>query len=290
MISTDVCVIEPEELFALLEDDSQNIKILDATFVLPGNPENPRNNFLAERIDHAQFFDVDEIADHSTSLPHMLPPEADFERAVSALGISSDDRIIIYAQHGMVMGPARAWWMFRTFSHDNVWVLNGGLPAWKAAGLPLNRDAPLPPQRAIFRAAFKKDLVLDIDQMKSVSFAQTRQILDARPRGRFTGAEAEPRPGLRSGHIPFSLNVPASSLVDPETGKIKPMRDIAKIFGDSGFSPEAPVCTTCGSGVTACMLALALYHLGYKDVAVYDGSWAEWGAESQDTEVVCAIA
>jgi thiosulfate/3-mercaptopyruvate sulfurtransferase len=275
-------IIEPEELAALLESSSHNIKLIDATFVLPGAEKDPKADFAAERIDHAVFFDVDEIADKTSDLPHMLPSPEGFADAVSALGISNDSFVIAYAQHGMVMGPARAWWMFKVFGHDNVAVLNGGLPAWKAAGLPLNTEAPTSPASAVFTAEFRPELVFNMDEVKGASDTNSHQIIDARPAGRFDGSDPEPRAGLPSGHIRGSKNIPCTILMDMNTGKLKLKEELNTIFANIKYEPSKPAINSCGSGVTACMNALALYHLGHKDaISVYDGSWSEWGQKQE---------
>ncbi|MDB2682654.1 rhodanese-like domain-containing protein [Alphaproteobacteria bacterium] len=282
-------IIEPEQLKELLESGSA-VRVLDATFVLPGSDVDPQKVFAAKRIGDAAFFDVHEIADKDCALPHMLPSPEEFAVAVSALGISNDDFVIVYAQHGMVMGPARAWWMFRVFGHDRVCVLNGGLPAWEAAGLEIHTGAPVgsAPSSQPFKADFRADLVADINKMQELSECGA-QIYDARPMARFSGEATEPRAGMRSGHIPGSSCVPASSLVDGESGKMKPLDVLQRIFDESGLDRSQPIHATCGSGVTACMLALALFALGSKDVVVYDGSWSEWGCESQSTPVKKSI-
>ncbi len=277
-------VIEPEELQALLESGAP-VKLIDATFVMPGSGHDVRAQFQKERIDSAVLFDIDEIADHNTELPHMLPAPEEFECAVTALGISNNDLVVAYAQHGMVLGPARAWWMFRVFGHDKVCVLNGGLPAWKAAGLPLNTNAPEKPKPAVFRASFRSDLVCDMNEVKAACESGSCSILDARAAARFEGEAAEPRAGLASGHIPGSYNLPSSELVDA-AGKLKSKTEIEKLLQGSGIR-EGRVINTCGSGVTACMTALALHHTGRKDdIAVYDGSWTEWGDEKLKNPVV----
>ena len=276
------CVIEPEELQALLESDKP-VRLIDATFVMPGAEKKPLADFEKERIDGAVFFDIDGIADHETTLPHMLPRDEVFAAKVGALGISNSDFVVVYAQHGMVMGPARAWWMFKTFGHDNVAVLNGGMPAWKAAGLPVNTEPPGMPDFATFIAHYRPELVCDLTAVSEASEEQTHNILDARPAARFNGEAPEPRSGLSSGHIPGSRNLPCTTLVDEKTGKLKPESELRKITKAAGFDAQKPTINTCGSGVTACMNALVLYYLGYHNhICVYDGSWAEWGQERLD--------
>ena len=277
----DSGIIDPAELHALLQAGS--VKLVDATFVLPNSPQTPFENYTRQRIGPAVFFDVEEICDHNTSLPHMLPSAAAFEAAVSRLGISNDDLVVVYAQTGMVMGPARVWWMFRVFGHDRVCVLNGGLPAWLAAGHPLETKPPPVAKPGRFKAIFRANLVKDLESVKEASGGGSAAILDARPAARYAGTAPEPRPGMRSGHIPGSHNLPALSLIDGGSGRIKPKSDIESLLQGIGINAQKPVIASCGSGVTACMIALALFHIGKKDVAVYDGSWSEWGHESADT-------
>jgi thiosulfate/3-mercaptopyruvate sulfurtransferase len=277
-------IIEAAELKALL-DAGAKIKVVDATFSLPGAAQSPYQDYLKQRIDDAVFFDIEAISDQHSPLPHMLPPPDYFASAVSKLGISNDDFIVVYGQTGMVMGPARIWWTFRAFGHDAVCVLNGGLPAWLKAGLPVVRDLPGKVALGSFIPAFRAELVRGIDEVQEASAGQSALILDARPEGRFTGESPEPRQGMRSGHIPGSRNVPCMNLVSHETGKLKSRQELQQAFDSVGLQEGMPVITSCGSGVTACMIALALYHIGYESVPVYDGSWAEWGQQTAPTGI-----
>jgi thiosulfate/3-mercaptopyruvate sulfurtransferase len=279
----DKGIIEPEQLKIFLET-KQNLILLDATFMMPGSGD-PHAGYVSKRIQGARFFDIEAISDHSTSLPHMLPSPAQFEQAVSALGIGNDDLVVIYGQTGMIMGPCRAWWTFRVFGHDRVCVLNGGLPAWIAAGLPVEDGKSSDVSKGGFKARFRPELVRDLAEVKLASCDAAAVILDARVEPRFAGTAPEPRPGLRSGHIPNSRNVSATSLVSHETGKILPENQLCEIFDKAGIKAGDSVIASCGSGVTACSIAFALYVLGWKDVAVYDGSWAEWGQEGLDMSV-----
>ena len=281
----DAGVIDPLALDAVLRDGGQ-VKLLDASFVLPASDVDPLAEFGKKRIDGARFFDIKKAADASSPLPHMLPAPEVFAAFVAELGVSSDDFVVVYAQSGMVMGPARVWWMFRIFGHERVCVLNGGLPAWEAAGLPVNTDAPdSMVDRGDFQAAFRPELVVGLAQMKEFSQGGLACICDARPAERFSGAVPEPRPGMRAGHIPGSMNVPCSALVDSGSGMLRSDEEIRGAFAAAGLDFERPIVTTCGSGVTACFLALCLFKIGYKNVPVYDGSWSEWGLEATDTPV-----
>lgn len=276
-------LIEAGELHPLL--DKPGIKILDASAAMPGEKD-PRETYTSEHIPGARFFDIEKISDHNTDLPHMLPSADDFSQAVSALGVVNTDTVIVYGQAGLVMGPARVWWMFRTFGHDNVRVLDGGLPAWKTQGLATDNAAPsAAAARTPFEARMRTDLLRNKDDIQQALTSGGPLILDARPAPRFSGQVAEPRPGLESGHIPGSLNLPCLQLVDPASGKLKSKAELAEIFAPFGITKDRPVITSCGSGVTACVIALALYELGYPFVPVYDGSWSEWGRPENNLPV-----
>lgn len=263
-------LVQPSELNGLIQSGIP-VKLVDASYVLGGPvPIEPYNQ---KRIGDAVFFDIDGISDKTTSLPHMLPTAAEFEKAVGALGISSKDFIVVYGQTQAHFGPARVWWTFRVFGHDNVCVLDGGLPAWEHEGYPVNTNPPVTMLPVNFKADYRPGLVKNLAQMDDTD----AQIFDARPADRFDGRASEPRPNLHSGHIPGSKNTPGGGFTVPVTNKLKSNTELEKIFQGVGFKAEEPVVATCGSGVTACVIALALYVLGHKSAAVYDGSWAEWG-------------
>ncbi|HTH98041.1 MAG TPA: 3-mercaptopyruvate sulfurtransferase [Stellaceae bacterium] len=253
------------------------LKIIDATFRMPGaTPAAPEVYALAH-LPGAVFFDIDEIADHTTDLPHMLPDAAGFEQAMADLGIGAGDRIVIYDTAG-ILGAARVWWMLRVFGHDNAAILDGGREAWRAEGRPVTPEVAVPVAATPFVARFRPELVHNLDQMMAmVNAGRSQHILDARSAARFSGAAEEPRPGLRAGHIPGSRNLDHALLIDPANGKLKPAREIGALLKASGIAVDEPVVTSCGSGVSACVLAFCLYLLGKDDVAVYDGSWSEWG-------------
>ncbi|MCL4677581.1 MAG: sulfurtransferase [Alphaproteobacteria bacterium] len=289
--------ITPAQLQTLLMQDdglvSSSLKILDSTFVLPGSPENLRENYNNRRLPGALFFDIDGIADKAAPLPHTAPTRHIFEAGMSALGITPDDLVVLYGQHGMTMGPCRVWWTLRLFGHDRVCVLDGGLPAWIRFGGTVENSPPKPPAPSHYKArAIREELLISRDRVTQAMESGMHPILDARPRARFDGTAPEPRPGMRSGHIPGSLNIPASDLVDPERGTLKPDSELKRILEDAGFdftTPNAPkAIATCGSGITACVIALALYRQGFDKIGVYDGSWAEWGQESAGNKISCA--
>ncbi len=237
-----------------------------------------RARYQAEHIPGAVFFDIDALSDHSTTLPHMLPTPNAFAHAMSALGIGSDMTVIVYEQEGVFSAP-RAWWMLRTFGAPSVHVLDGGLRAWREAGLPVESgNVKRPP--ASFKAAFNREAVKGIEEIRQMiaNREHTRpQILDARSSGRFTGAVPEPRAGLRSGHMPGSTSLPFTELT--QDGRMQSAHALRELFSARQIDIDQPITTTCGSGVTAAVIALALDTLGAKHVSLYDGSWAEYAQQ-----------
>jgi thiosulfate/3-mercaptopyruvate sulfurtransferase len=260
---------------------ARHLRVLDGSWHMPQLQRDPRAEFAAAHIPGAAFFDIDAIADHATGLPHMLPGPEAFAAAVGALGVGSGDRVVVYDVRGVV-SAARVWWTFRALGHDAVAVLDGGLRKWRAEGRPVESGAATPPAR-VFTAHQRPELVRDLEAMRANVTSRAAQVLDARSAGRFAGTEPEPRPGLRGGHIPGSLNLPNETLYQPD-GTLKSVADLRTTFDACGVDLDKPVVTSCGSGVTASVLALALYLLGRRGVAVYDGSWSEWGGRA-DTQV-----
>jgi thiosulfate/3-mercaptopyruvate sulfurtransferase len=252
-----------------------HVRVLDASYHLPHLKRDARAEYAAAHIPGAVFFDVDGISDHSSPLPHMLPKPADFAATVGALGIGNDDLVVAYDSYGL-LSAARAWWMFRSFGHDRVAILDGGLPKWQREGRPVDGHT-VTPQPKSFAARFRPELVRSKDAVLANLKSRAEQVLDARSAGRFRGADPEPRAGLRGGHIPGSCNLPYNLLVDKESLTVLPAAALKTRFTEAGIDPAKPVITSCGSGVTACVLALGLYLLGAEKVAVYDGSWSEWG-------------
>ena len=250
------------------------LRILDASWHLPETGRDARAEYAQGHIPGAEFLDIDAISDPTSPLPHMLPSAADFATAVGGLGIGNDDTVVVY-DAGTVHAAARAWWMFRVFGHEKVYVLDGGLGAWRAEGRPLETRVPTAAPKP-YRARRQPELIMDRDAVRDASEHGTAAIVDARGPGRFSGAEPEPRAGLKSGHIPNSRNLHYARLYD-ESGYLKPQDALAQLFAEAGVESETSVIATCGSGVTACSLALALERLGHTRWAVYDGSWAEWG-------------
>jgi thiosulfate/3-mercaptopyruvate sulfurtransferase len=258
-----------------------DLRILDGSWHMAHLKRDPRAEFAEAHVPGAVFFDVDAIADHSTTLPHMLPAPEAFAAAVGALGVGSGDRVVVYDVRGVV-SAARVWWTFRAFGHDAVAVLDGGLKKWRAEGRPVERGTPAPAARA-FTARRRPELVRDLEAMRANLASRGAQVLDARSAGRFAGTEPEPRAGLRGGHIPGSLNLPYETLYRPD-GTLRSPDELSGAVRAAGVDLGRPIVTTCGSGVTASVLALALYLIGRQDVAVYDGSWSEWGGRA-DTPV-----
>jgi thiosulfate/3-mercaptopyruvate sulfurtransferase len=257
--------------------------VLDATFFLPTQGRDAAAEFRAAHLPGARFFDIDAVADHHSALPHMLPQPSEFAAAVGALGIDNGTHVVVYDANSF-MASARAWWMFRVFGHERVSVLDGGLVAWRARGQPV-QSAPSPPVAVRrFEAGFRPVLVRDLEAMRLLVDGEGPQIVDARSPGRFAGSEPEPRAGLRFGHLPGSHNVFFKWLIDSESGLMKAEGELADAFRSAGLDLQEPLVTTCGTGVTAAILALALYRLGCVDVPVYDGSWTEWGGRA-DTPI-----
>ena len=261
--------------------DAPDVRIVDGTWCLPAQNRDPKAEYAAAHLPGAVYFDIDDIADESSSLPHMLPSPAKFSSRVRRLGLGDGVRIVIYDSNRF-LASARAWWMFRLFGHADVAVLDGGLGKWRDEGHPVD-DRPVRPVERHFTARQNNLLVRDLDQMRANLTRRGEQVLDARAAGRFRGAEPEPRQGLRSGHIPGSRNLPYSDLLAAD-GTMKPEADLRRLLDAAEVDLDRPVVTSCGSGVSAAVLSLALHRLGAPDSAVYDGSWTEWGGRS-DTPI-----
>jgi thiosulfate/3-mercaptopyruvate sulfurtransferase len=254
------------------QNGSQTV-VLDATLppvgVVP--PVDTRGRYLERHIPGAVFFDIDELSDHSTSLPHMLPSAEEFARKMAELGVGDEMTIVVYEQTGVFSAP-RAWWMLRSFGAGKVHVLDGGLEAWTAAGLPVEAG-PVKREEAKFTAQLDQSVVKGFDDVQAM-IASRAQILDARSAGRFTGTAPEPRPGISSGHMPGATSVPFLELT--EAGRMKNAQGLREVFAAKKVDLDQPITTTCGSGVTAAVIALALEIAGASGIALYDGSWAEY--------------
>ncbi|MDA9546166.1 3-mercaptopyruvate sulfurtransferase [Bradyrhizobium sp. CCBAU 45321] len=271
-IATDP-LVSTEWLAAHIGD--ANVKILDASFKLPGVLPLPKDDYLAAHLPGAVFFDVDAVSDHSNPLPHMFPSAEQFGRDVGNLGISNADTVVLYDAGGWVAAP-RAWWMFLSYGHSNVRILNGGLKKWRTEGR-ATESGEVKPKPATFTASYDANRVRSMQQLIANVESRNEQVIDARAADRFEGRAPEPRPGIRSGHIPGARNVPYNLLFDAATGEMKPLDELRAAFTNAGVKLDAPIVTSCGSGVSAGVLTLALYRLGITDTALYDGSWSEWG-------------
>jgi thiosulfate/3-mercaptopyruvate sulfurtransferase len=256
--------------------------IFDATKYLPNEDKDGKAEFLKAHIPGARYFDIDEIADPDTNLPHMVPTPGRFEKLMAAMGVSNASRVVFYDQKGLA-SAARGWWLMGLFGHDQAAVLDGGLPKWLREGRPTEAGEPAAPAPASFLAEFRATRLRGVgDVMRNVA-AHSELVLDARAAGRFTGAVPEPRPGMRSGHIPGSANLPYTDLLNAD-GTFRPVPEVTARFAKAGIDGSRPVVTSCGSGVTACILTLGLRLTGLPEGAVYDGSWTEWGGRA-DTPV-----
>lgn len=252
-----------------------DVRILDGSWHLPGSGRNAAAEYEAGHIPGARFFDIDEIADTRSPLPHMAPPVEKFVSRMRAMGIGDGHRVVIYDSQG-IFSAARVWWLFRLFGKTDVAVLDGGLPKWRAEGRPVEEGQPILRERH-FTARQNAALVRDVTQVAAAAKLGDVQIVDARSPGRYRGEEPEPRPGLRPGRIPGSRNVPYGHLLNPD-GTMKEPDELRAVFEAAGVDVTRPVITSCGSGVSAAVLNLALERLGNRRHSLYDGSWAEWGA------------
>jgi thiosulfate/3-mercaptopyruvate sulfurtransferase len=261
---------------------NRDVQVVDGAWFMPAEGRRGRDAFQAAHIPGAVFFDIDEVAAPDTDLPHMLPTPEAFARAAGELGLRRDAAIVAYDPAGIFSAP-RVWWTLRTMGFPRVFVLDGGLPKWRADGHPVT-DGPGAPVPTPVTPAFRPELVRSLPAMRGIAAAGGAQIVDARPGARFRGEAPEPRAGLRGGHMPGARNLPFGDLLNAD-GTMKPATELAAAFAAAGVDLSEPIVTTCGSGVSASLLALALARLGREDVAVYDGSWTEWGGRP-DTPVV----
>lgn len=268
--------------------DAPDLVVLDASLHLPTTGRNPKAEYLAAHIPGALFFDIEDISDEKNPLPHMLPSTVKFASRMKKMGIGDGMRIVVYDTEGLY-SAARGWWMFRVMGYNDVAVLNGGLKKWKAEGRPLEDGEPPRRTERHFTPRFHAELVRDAAEVKALIGNPAAQIVDARAAGRFEGRDPDPRPGLRTGHIPGSRNVPFATLLNPD-GTLKPVAELREMFAKAGVETGKPVVATCGSGVTAGVVALALAMLGRPDTAVYDGSWVEWGAADNGLPVATGPA
>jgi thiosulfate/3-mercaptopyruvate sulfurtransferase len=251
-----------------------DLRVLDASWYLPDAGRDPRGEYEAAHIPGARFFDIDEIADQRSALPHMAPPPEKFISRMRAMGVGDGHQVVVYDSAGILSAP-RVWWTFRLMGKTDVAVLDGGFPKWRAEGRAIEDMPPIPRDRHM-TVQRQAGLVKDVTQVAHASKLGEAEIIDARSAARFRGEAAEPRPGLRGGHIPGSKNVPFALLLNPD-GTMKDEFALRAAFAEAGVDLSKPAITTCGSGITAAVLSLALERIGHRDHALYDGSWAEWG-------------
>lgn len=258
-----------------------NIRILDATWYLPNSENNAKAEYAQSHIPGALYFDIDEIADTDIPLPHMMPSNEKMSSRVRKMGISNRNHVVVY-DNSDFNSAARAWFMFKNFGHENISILDGGYKKWCKEGRPTQSDIPTF-SSSHYQANKDENKIRNLDQIKANIKSNKEQVVDARSRGRFLGTAPEPRPESRSGHIPGSFSVPFNELLS-EDGTYKGRDELKKIFVENGVDLSKPIVTSCGSGITACVLLFALDQIGHKDGALYDGSWAEWGTRT-DTPV-----
>lgn len=274
----DDLFIEPSTLMSKI--DNINLKILDATFYLPDSGLIAEEEYKKKHIPNAIFFDINKIADPNNSLPHMIPSKDLFSKMMQNIGLNKDDEIIIY-DNSPFLSSARAWFLFRYFGHDKIFIMQGGVKNWENNGGNITNGNVVLEKGNYIASAERKELVVNLDQMILASQNKENVILDARSRKRFLGEALEPRPNLPSGHIPNSQSLPSSDLINKD-GYLKSKDEINQIFSNIKINTSDKIIATCGSGVSACVISIALFCLGKKDIPIYDGSWTEWASSGQE--------
>ena len=273
-------LIEANELinYYLNQKWHNNIIILDASWYLPTQNRDAYKEYVNKHIPKALFFDIDKVCDINSTLPHTVPNEKQFKLNMEELGITNQDHIIIYSIDGIGTSP-RAWWLFKLFGHQKISILNGGLKAWSKINDTENNHVPKN-SKSDYKAIINHKLLCNYLDIEAAYKNNNQQIVDARSKGRFKGIENEPRPGLKRGHIPQSINIPFSLLID-EQGYLLKKDELIKVLNINNFNFEKTTISTCGSGVTACILAFALDFIGKNNWRIYDGSWSEWGSKKE---------
>ena len=261
-----------------LKQSKQNIIIFDSSYFLPNTGINAIDEYNKEHIENAIFFDIDKISDPNNDLPHMFPSKDTFETQMRDLGLSNNDIVIIY-DNSPLLSSARCWFLLRYFGHKEIFILSGGIKSWKEYGFKTTNDVSNIDFGNFKATEQNKNLLIKIEEMKNISDKKSFPILDARSFERFSGSGKEPRPNLESGHIPNSLNLPASKLLDKE-GKLISKSNFKNLIHELNLNESEKVITTCGSGVSACVIALSYYRIGNEDIPVYDGSWSEWASKN----------
>lgn len=274
----DDLFIEPSTLMSKI--DNINLKILDATFYLPDSGLIAEEEYKKKHIPNAIFFDINKIADPNNSLPHMIPSKDLFSKMMQNIGLNKDDEIIIY-DNSPFLSSARAWFLFRYFGHDKIFIMQGGVKNWENNGGNITNGNVVLEKGNYIASAERKELVVNLDQMILASQNKENVILDARSRKRFLGEALEPRPNLPSGHIPNSQSLPSSDLINKD-GYLKSKDEINQIFSNIKVNTNDKIIATCGSGVSACVISIALFCLGKRDIPIYDGSWTEWASSGQE--------
>lgn len=257
---------------------ASDLKVIDSTLFLPGGPRDARAEYEAEHIPGAVFLDLQDVSDSSNPVPHMVPPEPKFASRMASLGLGDGQRFIVY-DNSPLHSAARAWWMLKSFGAHHVAILDGGLQKWKAEGRPLESGRPQV-RHGHFSPSFEAGAVVDKETVAGLIGDGRHEIVDARGSARFSGEEAEPRPGMASGHIPGSKNLPQGTLFNPDNSW-RQGDDLRSAFGSAGVDLDKPLVATCGSGITACVLLFGAHLMGKDDVRLYDGSWSEWGADPE---------
>jgi len=266
-----------------LKENTPNTKILDGSWFLPFEKRKPYEEFLKVRIPTAQFFDIDKICDLNNPIPHMLPTQSQFAEAVGSFGITNKDHVIVYDSKG-IFSSCRVFWTFKVFGHEKVSVLSGGLPEWLANNLPTESGPVEPQEKKIYHAKYNPKLVRSLEEIlenieKKKATEKGEQVVDARSEGRFKGTAPEPRPGIPSGSIPYSLNVPFQSILDASGTRFLPPDQIAAVFNSKGVDITKPTVVSCGTGLTAAILYMGLELCGNNQTAIYDGSWTEYATK-----------